>query len=162
MLQDKIKGWCNKWPKSNCKMFINILFKDINNNSNLICIREINLNHTQERRHFNALINPISTNKELEDKYKDKIEEVNQEVNYLKDMQKAYINPILQVKALQFLLFPLTVYNTLQNITFYLYSIKKGKAIQIYQLLSITYTLYNYTTLGKIFLIDIMGLGKIL
>ena len=41
---DKIKGWCNKWPKSNREMFINILFKDINNNPNLICIREINLN----------------------------------------------------------------------------------------------------------------------
>ena len=67
-------------------MFINILFKDINNNPNLICIREINLNRIQERRYFNALINPISTNKELEDKYKDKIKEVNQEVNYLKDV----------------------------------------------------------------------------
>ena len=66
-------------------MFIDILFKDINNNPNLIYIREINLNRTQERRHFNALINPISTNKELEDKYKDKIE-VNQEVDYLKDI----------------------------------------------------------------------------
>ena len=85
MLQDKIKGWCNKQLKSNREMFINILFKDINNNPNLICIREINLNRTQERRYFNALINPISTNKELEDKYKDKIK-VNQEVNYLKDV----------------------------------------------------------------------------
>ena len=66
-------------------MFINILFKDINNNPNLIYIREINLNHIQERRHFNALINPISTSNELEDKYKDKIK-VNQEVNYLKDV----------------------------------------------------------------------------
>ena len=85
MLQDKIKGWCDKWPKSNREMFINILFKDINNNPNLIYIREINLNRIQERRHFNALISPISTNKELEDKYKDKIK-VNQEVNYLKDV----------------------------------------------------------------------------
>jgi len=42
---DEIKGWCNKWPKSNREMFIDILFKDINNNPNLICIREINLNH---------------------------------------------------------------------------------------------------------------------
>ena len=66
-------------------MFINILFKDINNNPNLICIREINLNRIQERYYFNALINPISTNKELEDKYEDKIK-VNQEVNYLKDV----------------------------------------------------------------------------
>jgi len=39
-----MKGWYNKWPKSNCEMFINILFKDINNNPNLIYIREINLN----------------------------------------------------------------------------------------------------------------------
>ena len=66
-------------------MFINILFKDINNNPNLIYIREINLNRIQERYHFNTLINPISTNKELEDKYKDKIK-VNQKVNYLKDI----------------------------------------------------------------------------
>ena len=160
MLQDKIKGQCNKWPKSNREMFINILFKDINNNPNLIYIREINLNRIQERRYFNALINPISTNKELEDKYKDKIE-VNQEVDYLKDVREAYINLILQIKALQFLSFLLTVYNTLQDATFYLYSIKKGKAIQIYQLLSITYTLYNYITLGRTFLADIIGLGKI-
>ena len=86
MLWDKIKGWCNKWPKSNREMFINTLFKDINNNPNLIYIREINLNYIQERRHFNTLINPISTNKELEDKHKNKIKEVNQEVNYLKDI----------------------------------------------------------------------------
>ena len=86
MLQDKIKGQYNKWLKSNREIFINILFKDINNNPNLIYIREINLNRTQERRHFNALINSISTNKELEDKHKDKIKEVNQEVNYLKDV----------------------------------------------------------------------------
>ena len=85
MLQDKIKGQCNKWLKSNREIFINILFKDINNNPNLIYIREINLNRIQKRRYFNALINPISTNKELEDKYKDKIK-VNQEVNYLKDV----------------------------------------------------------------------------
>ena len=86
MLQDKIKGQCNNWPKSNREMFINILFKDINNNPNLIYIREINLNRTQKRRYFNTLINPIFTNKELEDKHKDKIKEVNQEVNYLKDI----------------------------------------------------------------------------
>ena len=67
-------------------MFINILFKDINNNPNLICIREINLNHIWERRHFNTSINPISTNKEPEDKYKDEVKEVKQEVNYLKDI----------------------------------------------------------------------------
>ena len=162
MLQDKIKGQCNKWLKSNREIFINILFKDINNNPNLIYIREINLNRIQERYHFNALINPISTNKELEDKYKDKIKELNQEVNYLKDVREVYINPILQVKALQFLSFPLTIYNTLQDITFYLYGIKKGKAIQIYQLLSITYTLCNYIALGRTFLADIIGLGKTL
>ena len=85
MLWDKIKGQCNKWLKSNREIFINILFKDINNNPNLIYIREINLNRIWERRHFNALINPISTNKELEDEYKDKIE-VDQEVNHLKDV----------------------------------------------------------------------------
>ena len=67
-------------------MFINILFKDINNNPNLIYIGEINLNRIQERRHFNALINPILTNEELEDKHEDRIKEVNQEVNYLKDV----------------------------------------------------------------------------
>ena len=113
MLQDKIKGWCNKWLKSNREMFINILSKDINNNPNLIYIGKINLNRIQERRHFNALINPILTNKELEDKYKDKIKEVNQEVNYLRDVREVYINPLLQVKALRFLSFPLTIYNTL-------------------------------------------------
>ena len=86
MPQDEIKGWCNKWPKSNCEMFINILFKDINNNPNLICIGEINLNYIQERCHFNILINPISINKELENKHKDEIKEVNQEVNYLKNV----------------------------------------------------------------------------
>ena len=86
MLQDKIKGQYNKWPKSNREMFINILSEDINNNPNLIYIGEINLNRIQERRHFNTLINPILTNKELEDEYKDKIKEVNQEVNYLKDV----------------------------------------------------------------------------
>ena len=94
-------------------MFINILFKDINNNPNLIYIGEINLNRIQERRYFNALINPILTNKKLENKYKNRIKEVNQEANYLKDVREVYINPILQVKALQFLLFPLTIYNTL-------------------------------------------------
>ena len=162
MLQDKIKGQYNKWLKSNRKIFINILFKDINNNPNLIYIREINLNRIQERYYFNALINPISTNKELEDKYKDKIKEVNQEVNYLKDVREVYINPILQVKALWFLSFLLTICNTLQDATFYLYSIKKGKAIQIYQLLGVTYAFYNYITLGRTFLIDIIGLGKTL
>ena len=86
MPQDKIKGQYNKQPKSNHKMFVNTLFKDINNNPNLIYIREINLNGTQERYHFNALINPILTDKELENKHKIKIKEVNQEVNYLKDV----------------------------------------------------------------------------
>ena len=70
----------------------NILFKDINNNLNLIYIREINLNYIQEYYYFNTSINPISTNKELEDKYKDKVKhknkvkEIKQEVNYLKDI----------------------------------------------------------------------------
>ena len=86
MLQDKIKGQYNKWLKSNREIFINILSKDINNNPNLIRISKINLNHIWERRYFNALINPILTNKELEDKYKNKIKEVNQEVNYLRDI----------------------------------------------------------------------------
>ena len=86
MLQDKIKGQYNKWLKSNREIFINILSKDINNNPNLIYISKINLNRIQERRHFNTLINPILTNKELKDKYKDKIKEVNQEVNYLRDV----------------------------------------------------------------------------
>ena len=86
MLQDKIKGWCNKQPKFNREMFINILSKDINNNPNLIYISKINLNRIQERRHINALINPILTNKELKNKYKNKIKKVIQEVNYLRDV----------------------------------------------------------------------------
>ena len=73
MPQDKIKGWYNIWLKSNREIFINILFKDMNNNPNLIYIGEINLNRIQERRYFNTLINSILTNKELEDKYKDKL-----------------------------------------------------------------------------------------
>ena len=77
ILQDKIKGQYNKQLKSNREIFINILFKDINNDPTLISIREINFNYIQERYYFNALVNPISTNKELEDKYKDKIKEVN-------------------------------------------------------------------------------------
>ena len=85
MPQDKIKGQYNKWLKSNREIFIDILFKDINNNPSLIYIGEININRIQERRYFNTLISPISTNKELEDKYKDEIE-VDQEVNYLKDV----------------------------------------------------------------------------
>ena len=86
MLQDKIKGQYNKQLNFNREMFINILFKNINNNPNLIYIREINLNYIQECRHFNALINPILTNKEIEDKYKNRIKKVNQEVNYLKNV----------------------------------------------------------------------------
>ena len=113
MPQDKIKEQYNKWLKSNREIFIDILSEDINNNPNLIYISEINLNRIQERRHFNALINPILTNKELEDKHEDKIKEVNQEVNYLKDVREAYINLLLQVRALQFLSFPLTIRNTL-------------------------------------------------
>ena len=77
MLWDKIKGQCGKWLKSSHKMFIDILFEDINNNPSLIPIKEINLNRIQERRHFNTLVNPISTDKELENKHKDEIEEVN-------------------------------------------------------------------------------------
>jgi hypothetical protein len=41
---DKIKGWCNKWLKSSYELFINTLFKDINNDPSLICIGEINFN----------------------------------------------------------------------------------------------------------------------
>ena len=84
MLWDKIKGQHNKWLKSNCELFINILFKDINNNFDLIYIKKINFNYIQECRHFNASINPILTNKEPEDEYKDEVKEVKQEVNYLK------------------------------------------------------------------------------
>jgi hypothetical protein len=38
---------------------------------------------------------PISTDKELEDKHKIKIKKIKQEVNYLKNIQEAHINPIL-------------------------------------------------------------------
>ena len=84
MLQNKIKGQCNKQLKSSCKLVINILFKDINNNLNLLYIREINLNCIQKCCYFNALINLILINKEPENKYKDKVKKVKQEVNYLK------------------------------------------------------------------------------
>ena len=67
-------------------MFINILFKDINNNFSLIYIKEINFNCIWELRHFNASINPISTNKELKDEHEDKVKKVKQEVDYLKDI----------------------------------------------------------------------------
>ena len=67
-------------------MFINILFKDISNNPDLIYIKEINLNCIWEYCYFNAFINPILTNKEPEDKYKDEVKEVKQEVDYLKDI----------------------------------------------------------------------------
>ena len=83
---DEIKGQCNKQPKSSYKLFINTLFKDINNNPNLIYIGEINLNHTQECCYFNASINPILTNKELENEHKNKVKEVEQEVNHLKNI----------------------------------------------------------------------------
>ena len=86
MLQDKIKGWCGKQPKSNYKIFINTLFEDINNDPSLIPIKEINFNCIWECCHFNALVNPILTNKELKNKHKDKIKEVNQEMNHLKDV----------------------------------------------------------------------------
>ena len=86
MPQDKIKGWYSKWPKSYREMFIDILFKDMNNDFSLIPIGKINLNYIQERHHFNTLVNPILTEKELENKYKDKIKEVDQEVDYLKDV----------------------------------------------------------------------------
>ena len=58
-------------------MFIDTLFEDINNDFSLIHIKVINLDCTWERRHFNALINPILIDKELKNKHKDKIEEVN-------------------------------------------------------------------------------------
>jgi hypothetical protein len=58
----------------------------MNNDPSLICIREINFNYIWEHCYFNAFINPILTDKELEDKHKDKIKEVKQEVNYLKDV----------------------------------------------------------------------------
>ena len=83
---DKIKGQYNKQLKSSYKLFINILFKDINNNPNLIYIKEINLNCIWEYCYFNAFINPILTNKEPEDKYKDEVKEVKQEVDYLKNI----------------------------------------------------------------------------
>jgi hypothetical protein len=67
----------------------------MNNNPSLIYIREIILNCIWERRHFNTSINPISTDKELEDEHKDKVKEVKQEVDYLKDVQEVYINLIL-------------------------------------------------------------------
>ena len=92
MLQDKIKRWCNKWLKSSREMFINTLLKDMKNDFNLVCIGEINYNRIQECRRFNAPVKPILINKELEnkhkdeDKYKDKVEEVKQEVNYLKNV----------------------------------------------------------------------------
>ena len=41
---DEIKGQYNKWLKSSRELFIDILFKDINNDPNLIYIRKINLN----------------------------------------------------------------------------------------------------------------------
>ena len=83
---DKIKGQYSKWLKSSYKIFINILFKDINNDPNLIYIREINFNCIQECCHFNISINSILTNKKPENKYKNKVKEVKQEVNYLKDI----------------------------------------------------------------------------
>ena len=73
-------------------MFINTLLKNIKNDPNLVCIREINYNYIQERRRFNTLIKPILINKELENKYKnknkhkDKVTKVKQEVNYLKNV----------------------------------------------------------------------------
>ena len=45
MPQDEIKGWYNKWPKSSREMFIDMLLKDIKNDSNLVYIREINYNY---------------------------------------------------------------------------------------------------------------------
>ena len=86
MPQDEIKGQYSKWPKFNHKIFINILFEDMNNNPSLIPIKEINLNCIQECHYFNALVNPILTDKELEDEYEDKIEKLDQEVDYLKDV----------------------------------------------------------------------------
>ena len=73
---DEMKGWCNKQLKSSREMFIDILFEDINNDPSLIFIGEINLNRIQERCYFNALVNPILTDKELKDKHEDEIEEL--------------------------------------------------------------------------------------
>ena len=67
----------------------------MNNDPNLIHIREINLNCIWERRHFNTSINPISTDKEPENKHKDEVKKVKQEVNHLKDVRKVHINLIL-------------------------------------------------------------------
>ena len=83
---DEIKGQCNKWPKSSRELFINILFKDINNNFNLIYIKEINLNCIWECCYFNTSINLILTDKEPEAKHKNKVKEVKQKVNHLKDI----------------------------------------------------------------------------
>jgi hypothetical protein len=58
----------------------------MNNDPSLIYIREINFNCIWEHCHFNTSINPILTDKELEDKHKDKVKEVKQEVDYLKDV----------------------------------------------------------------------------
>jgi SNF2-related domain len=159
---DEMKGWCDKWPKSNREMFIDTLSEDMNNDPNLIRIGEINLNRTWERRHFNASINPISTDKEPEDEHEDEIEEVDQEVDHLRDVREAHINPLLWVKALRFLSFPLTVRNTLRDATFHLYGMKKGKAMWTYQLLGVTHALSNCGVLGGTFLADTMGLGKTL
>ena len=49
----------------------------MNNNPTLISIREINFNYIWERYYFNILVNPILTNKVLENKHKNKIKEVN-------------------------------------------------------------------------------------
>jgi hypothetical protein len=67
----------------------------MNNNLSLIYIGEINFNCIWERCYFNTSINPISTDKEPEDENKDKIKEVKQEINHLKDIQEVHINPIL-------------------------------------------------------------------
>ena len=92
-------------------MFINTLFENINNGFSLIFIKKINLNYTWEHYHFNILVNPISTDKEPEDKHKNKIKEVDQQINHLKNMQETNISLILWVKALQFLSFSLTICN---------------------------------------------------
>ena len=90
-----MKKWCGKQPKSNCKIFINTLFEDINNDFSLIPIKKINFNHTQERHHFNASVNPISINKKPENKHKNEIKKIDQKINHLKDMQEANISLIL-------------------------------------------------------------------
>ena len=87
-----MKRWCDKQPKFSREIFINILLEDIKNNPNLVRIGEINYNRIWECRCFNVLVKSILINKELKNKYndkdkhKDKVKEVKQEVDHLKDV----------------------------------------------------------------------------